>query len=82
MARHSEKKIKQIVTAVAEGAVAAQTVLGTKTAVGKLRGRFHDYHGIQVMPTWHPAYLLRNPNAKRDVWDDVKKIRALLDESD
>ena len=64
------------------GAVAAQTVLGTKTAVGKLRGRFHDYHGIQVMPTWHPAYLLRNPNAKRDVWDDVKKIRALLDESD
>lgn len=63
------------------GAVAAQTVLGTKTAVGKLRGRFHDYRGIQVMPTWHPAYLLRNPNAKRDVWDDVKKIRALLDEA-
>jgi uracil-DNA glycosylase family 4 len=62
------------------GAVAAQTVLGTKTAVGKLRGRFHDYRGIQVMPTWHPAYLLRNPNAKRDVWDDVKKIRVLLDE--
>jgi DNA polymerase len=62
------------------GTVAAQTVLGTKTAVGKLRGRFHDYRGIQVMPTWHPAYLLRNPNAKRDVWDDVKKIRALLDE--
>jgi uracil-DNA glycosylase len=63
------------------GAVAAQTVLGTKTAVGKLRGRFHDYRGIQVMPTWHPAYLLRNPNAKRDVWDDVKKIRAFLDQA-
>ena len=63
------------------GAVAAQTVLGTKTAVGKLRGHFHDYRGIKVMPTWHPAYLLRNPNAKRDVWDDVKKIRALLDEA-
>jgi len=63
------------------GAVAAQTLLGTKTAVGKLRGRFHDYRGIQVMPTWHPAYLLRNPNAKRDVWDDVKKIRSLLDEA-
>jgi len=62
------------------GAVAAQTLLRTKTAVGKLRGRFHDYRGIQVMPTWHPAYLLRNPAAKRDVWDDVKKIRALLDE--
>ena len=64
------------------GAVAAQTVLRTKTAVGKLRGHFHDYRGIKVMPTWHPAYLLRNPNAKRDVWDDVKKIKALLDESD
>ncbi|MCI0418093.1 MAG: uracil-DNA glycosylase [Acidobacteria bacterium] len=62
------------------GAVATQTLLGTKTPVGKLRGRFHDYLGIQVMPTWHPAYLLRNPAAKRDVWDDVKRIRALLDE--
>jgi DNA polymerase len=62
------------------GAVATQTVLGTKAAVGKLRGRFHNYCGIQVMPTWHPAYLLRNPAAKRDVWDDVKKVRALLDE--
>lgn len=62
------------------GTVAAQTVLGTKTSVGKLRGRFHDYRGIQVMPTWHPAYLLRNPAAKRDVWDDVRKIKSLLDE--
>ena len=62
------------------GAVASQTLLGTKTAVGKLRGRFHDYRGIQVMPTWHPAYLMRNPAAKRDVWDDVKKVRTLLDE--
>ena len=62
------------------GAVAAQTVLGTKTAVGKLRGRFHDLRGIQVMPTWHPAYLLRNPAAKRDVWDDIRKIKTLLDE--
>ena len=64
------------------GAVSAQTVLGTKTPVGKLRGHFHDYHGIQVMPTWHPAYLLRNPAAKRDVWDDVRKIKALLDDKD
>jgi uracil-DNA glycosylase len=64
------------------GAVAAQAVLGTKTAVGKLRGRFHDYRGMQVMPTWHPAYLLRNPAAKRDVWEDIRKIKALLDEVD
>jgi DNA polymerase len=64
------------------GAVAAQTLLGTKTAVGKLRGHFHEYRGIQVMPTWHPAYLLRNPAAKRDVWDDIRKIKALLDEAE
>ncbi len=64
------------------GAVAAQTILGTRTAVGKLRGRFHDYRGIQVMPTWHPAYLLRNPAAKRDVWDDVRMVRTLLDQLD
>lgn len=62
------------------GAVATQTILGTKAAVGKLRGRFHDFRGISVMPTWHPAYLLRNPAAKRDVWSDVRMIRTLLDE--
>ncbi len=62
------------------GATAAQTVLNTKAPIGKLRGRFHDLCGIKVMPTWHPSYLLRNPDAKRDVWEDMKKIRTLLDE--
>ena len=62
------------------GAAAAQTVLKTKAPIGKLRGRFHDLCGIKVMPTWHPSYLLRNPDAKRDVWEDMKKIRTLLDE--
>lgn len=62
------------------GTAAAQTVLRTKTSIGKLRGRFHQYRGIQVMPTYHPSYLLRYPEAKRDVWEDMKKIRALLNE--
>jgi uracil-DNA glycosylase family 4 len=63
------------------GAAAAQTILQTKASIGRLRGRFHDCLGTKVMPTFHPSYLLRNPDAKRDVWEDMKKVRALLDES-
>jgi uracil-DNA glycosylase len=62
------------------GAAAIQTILRSKVSVGKLRGRFHEYRGIPVMPTYHPAYLLRNPEAKRDVWDDMKKVKVFLNE--
>ena len=54
------------------GAIAAQTLLGTNESISKLRGRFHQYKGIKVIATYHPAYLLRNPEKKRDVWDDMK----------
>lgn len=57
---------------------AAQALLNTTTPVSRLRGRFHPYNNIRLMPTYHPAYLLRNPERKRDVWQDVKKIMALL----
>lgn len=60
------------------GAFAAQTVLNTKAPVGTLRGRFHNYKGIPMMVTFHPAYLLRNPNDKAKVWDDMKKVRDFL----
>ncbi|MDO9516309.1 MAG: uracil-DNA glycosylase [Syntrophales bacterium] len=56
------------------GKFAAQTLLKTDTAISVLRGRFHSYHGIQLMPTYHPAYLLRNPGAKKQVWEDVQII--------
>ncbi len=56
------------------GAVAALNVLETKLAVGRLRGRFHDYRGIKVLVTYHPAYLLRNPDDKRKTWDDIKML--------
>lgn len=62
------------------GTFAAQTLLGTKAPVGTLRGRFHDYKGIPMMVTFHPAYLLRNPNDKAKVWEDMKKVRDLLAE--
>lgn len=56
------------------GAVAAQTLLETDQTIGRLRGDFHEYQGIRVMCTYHPAYLLRNPSAKRHVWDDMKRL--------
>jgi DNA polymerase len=54
------------------GAVAAQNLLGTSESIGRLRGRFHPLDGYQVLCTYHPAYLLRNPSAKRQVWEDMK----------
>jgi uracil-DNA glycosylase family 4 len=54
------------------GAVAAQSLLNTTVTIGKLRGSFHDYQGIRVLCTYHPAYLLRNPSSKKDCWDDMQ----------
>ena len=61
------------------GAVAAQNLLQTTTAIGRLRGRFHDYQGIKVLCTYHPAYLLRNPAAKRPTWDDLQLLWQVMD---
>lgn len=62
----------------AMGAVAAQNLLGTTVTIGKLRGRFMEYRGIPVLCTYHPAYLLRSPDKKRDVWEDMKKLLARM----
>ena len=56
------------------GAVAAKAILNTDLSMGRLRGKFHDYRGIPVLCTYHPAYLLRNPPAKKDVWEDIKLL--------
>jgi uracil-DNA glycosylase family 4 len=63
------------------GSVAAQTILGSTRPISKLRGTFYDVKGIQVMPTYHPAYLLRNPDKKRDVWEDMKKLLSAYNSS-
>ncbi|MDP6433661.1 MAG: uracil-DNA glycosylase, partial [Candidatus Scalindua sp.] len=60
------------------GTFAAQTLLDTKEAIGKLRGKFFEYQNTKFLPTYHPAYLLRNPNDKKKVWADIKKIRDYL----
>ncbi len=60
------------------GKFAGQWLLKTAEPISRLRGRLGDYEGIRVMPTYHPAYLLRNPAAKKDVWEDMKVVRGLL----
>jgi DNA polymerase len=60
------------------GACAAQNLLGTTQSIGRLRGRFHEWAGTTVMCTYHPAYVLRNPSSKKDVWEDMKKLMARM----
>jgi len=61
------------------GTFAARTLLKTDVPITVLRGRFHEYQGIKLMPTYHPAYLLRNPGAKKQVWEDVQMIMKELE---
>ena len=67
-------------TICALGAIAAQSLLQTETRIGALRGKWHEYEGIPLLCTYHPAYLLRNPAKKRDVWEDMKILMARLAE--
>jgi uracil-DNA glycosylase len=60
------------------GKFATQSLLKTMDPITRLRGRQFDYRGTVLIPTFHPAYLLRNPSAKREVWEDMKKVRAIL----
>ncbi len=59
---------------VALGATSVKGLLNIKTGISKLRGQWHTFEGTNLMPTYHPAYLLRNPSAKKDVWDDLKDV--------
>lgn len=59
---------------VTMGNPATKTLLETTQGIARFRGRFVEWHGIEVMPTFHPAYLLRNPGAKRQVWEDMQKV--------
>jgi uracil-DNA glycosylase len=63
---------------VALGTFAAQTLLRSQDSISRLRGRVYLYGGARLIPTFHPAYLLRSPDKKRDAWEDLKRARALL----
>jgi DNA polymerase len=60
------------------GSVAAQTLLSTNKSISRFRGEWFDFRGARLMATYHPAYLLRNPHAKPEVWADLKKVMAHL----
>jgi DNA polymerase len=68
---------------VALGTFAAKALLKTESPISRLRGRVHDFRGgTKLIATFHPAFLLRSPDRKRDVWEDMKKVRALLADRD
>jgi uracil-DNA glycosylase family 4 len=68
-------KPKVIVTL---GTFAAKSLLRSSEPISRLRGRVYEYRGAKLVPTFHPAFLLRNPSCRREVWEDMKKVRALL----
>ena len=61
------------------GNTAMRNLLDIKQGITRVRGNFQDYHGVKVMPTFHPAYLLRDPSKKKETWEDLKKVRDHLD---
>jgi uracil-DNA glycosylase family 4 len=63
---------------VALGKFAAQTLLQTEQRISELRGNFFEYRGVRLMPTFHPAFLLRNPESKREAWSDLQKVAVEL----
>ena len=67
------------VVIVALGTFAAQALLKTQDSISRLRGRVYRYRGAQLVPTFHPAYLLRSPDKKREAWEDLKLAKSLLD---
>jgi DNA polymerase len=74
-----EIAIVQPAVIVVLGNTAMKNLLDTREGITRARGRFHEYKGIKVMPTFHPAYLLRDPSKKRETWEDLKKVRDYLD---
>ncbi len=62
------------------GSIAAKALIGPFVSITKIRGERHEYLGIPLIPTFHPAYLLRNPPAKKEAWEDLKKVMKLLKE--
>ena len=67
---------------VALGTFAAKSLLKSTDSISRLRGRVYDYRGAKLVPTFHPAFLLRNPSCRREVWEDMKKVRALLNDDE
>jgi DNA polymerase len=75
---HREMAVVRPRLIIAFGNTPTRALLGTKRPISQVRGEFFDYRGMTVLPTFNPAYLLRDPSKKREVWEDMKKARAFL----
>ena len=75
---HRELAVVRPRVIISFGNTPTRALLNTKRPISQMRGEFHDYRGIKLMPTFNPAYLLRDPTKKREVWEDMKKVRAFL----
>ncbi len=75
---HRELRAVRPAVVISFGNTPTRALLRTKKPISQLRGEFHEYQGAQLMPTFNPAYLLRDPTKKREVWEDMKKVRAFL----
>lgn len=75
---HRELAAVRPLVIISFGNTPTRALLRTKKPISQMRGEFQDYHGMQLMPTFNPAYLLRDPTKKREVWEDMKKVRAFL----
>jgi DNA polymerase len=75
---HRELAAARPKVVIAFGNTPTRALLRTKKPISQMRGEFHDYDGTPLMPTFNPAYLLRDPTKKREVWEDMKKVRAAL----
>jgi DNA polymerase len=78
---HRELRIVRPQVVISFGNTPTRALLKTKKPISQMRGEFHDYQGMKLMPTFNPAYLLRDPSKKREVWEDMKKVRSLLAEA-
>jgi uracil-DNA glycosylase family 4 len=79
---HRELAAARPKVVIAFGNTPTRALLHTKKPISQMRGEFQDYDGTPLMPTFNPAYLLRDPTKKREVWEDMKKVRALLQKQD
>ena len=75
---HRELAAVRPLVVISFGNTPTRALLRTKKPISQMRGEFHDYAGAKLMPTFNPAYLLRDPSKKREVWEDMKKVRDLL----
>jgi uracil-DNA glycosylase len=75
---HRELAVVHASVIIAFGNTPTRALLRIKKPISQMRGEFHDYDGMKLMPTFNPAYLLRDPSKKREVWEDMKKVRAFL----